>query len=36
MKNSQWKELVAGIIGLIIFMSGFIIGVSMFLKHIIY
>lgn len=32
-KDDKWKELVEGLIELIVFMAGFIGGVLIFLKH---
>lgn len=34
MKN-KWSELISAIFELIIFMAGFIVGVTIFLKHIV-
>lgn len=35
MKKSKWSELIEGILELIVFMAGFIVGVTIFLKHIV-
>lgn len=35
MKKNQWSELIEGIIELIVFIAGFVVGVSVFLKHIV-
>lgn len=36
MKKSKWRELVEAVIELIVFMSGFLVGLMIFLKHFIY